>query len=853
MTDPRLICGDCLEVLPTLEENSVDLIATDPPYGISFMGKQWDKALPDPAIWRDALRVAKPGAFAFVMCTPRSDCLWRMCRDLEEAGWDLTHAQMYWIYRCVSEDTEVLTETGWERYSKAIVSKSVLCYNVDTETFEFHKPLRSFVYENQHPAYRVHSDHTDQIVSRNHRCLVEREGGMVFEAAESLASGPEVSVPILESLHDLPDRIPHLDGGYKEKHDLLEAVLHQGADGPQAGPQAAGGAGLPGADYLRGLREESLEAESLAEKGSKPDLLIPVQRDTTGAGAQAAPVAGAVLLDRLQPEELSGKDDRGRESGLEGRGDLLQAEGELREPGDQVRALPGGVPADGPEGRVCYGAPPAGRAGDGAVLAEDGSGSPREPRRDGQPVGEPASLREQPGPQALRGAGRARTTLATVEEVEYRGRMWCLEVPTGAFVARRNGQIFITGNSGFPKALDIGKDFDRAAFVEWVKAGPAEAMGWGPEEIRKAASAAVNGLWEKPGGPRSPETKGGSWAEGTTLGHQPDRDDAKALLSSLLARFPDAPGVRVKTGTRPPGWGGLDDNANLNDDAWAGIGEKPAEGLPLTAPATDLAQQWDGWQSPGLKPACECIIVCRKPFSGPVRENVRKWGVGGFNVEAARIPFAGNIPAPAQHQHMESGAGGMMTSAREDVTSDRNGTWWEPETGGRFPANLLCSDLALGEVGSRYFDVDKWSEEHGIDEDGWAEAAAAGLVQVAKPSKGEKEEGLLDLKAQAKWPQQIMWNGENGDAAWRKKNPNLPARNHHPTCKPVRLMSYLIHLACPPGGLVLDPFMGSGTTGVAAVKGGWDFLGFELEPDYCEIARRRIKAAQPQQLPIAAT
>jgi hypothetical protein len=272
----------------------------------------------------------------------------------------------------------------------------------------------------------------------------------------------------------------------------------------------------------------------------------------------------------------------------------------------------------------------------------------------------------------------------------------------------------------------------------------------------------------------------------------------------------------------------------------------------VTSPSTPLALAWDGWKSPGLKPACECIIVCQKPFSGPVRENVRKWGVGGFNVEAARIPFAGNIPAPAQHQHMESGAGGMMTSAREDVTSDKNGTWWEPETGGRFPANLLCSDLALGEVGSRYFDVDKWSEEHGIDEDGWAEAAAAGLVQVAKPSKGEKEEGLLDLKAQAKrpagnaWSQQTIWNGENGDAAWRKKNPNLPARNHHPTCKPVRLMSYLIHLACPPGGLVLDPFMGSGTTGVAAVKGHWGFIGIELEPEYITIAEQRIAAARLQ-------
>ncbi len=489
--------GDALDLLCEVPADSVDLIATDPPYGISFMGKQWDKALPDPAIWRDALRVAKPGAFAFVMCTPRSDCLWRMCRDLEEAGWDLTHAQTYWIYR-----------------------------------------------------------------------------------------------------------------------------------------------------------------------------------------------------------------------------------------------------------------------------------------------------------------------------------------------------------SGFPKALDIGKDFDRAAFVEWVKAGPAEAMGWGPEEIRKAASAAVNGLWDDPRLSRSADTSTSIYDNANGgIGIRKTDTTGLRLLASLLARFPDAPGVRVKVGEGQ--WSGRNPNGSPSRGQTITIegGDRGPE-VGVTSPSTPLALAWDGWKSPGLKPACECIIVCQKPFSGPVRENVKKWGVGGFNVAAARVPFAEN-GAWVCPQTPRSNIGIKLVAGNEER---------EPANpSGRFPANLLCSDLALGEVGSRYFDVDKWSEEHGIDEDGWAEAAAAGLVQVAKPSKGEKEEGLLDLKAQAKWPQQIMWNGENGDAAWRKKNPNLPARNHHPTCKPVRLMSYLIHLACPPGGLVLDPFMGSGTTGVAAVKGGWDFLGFELEPDYCEIARRRIKAAQPQQLPIAAT
>ena len=94
----QIIYADCLEVLPTLEADSVDLIVTDPPYGISFMGKSWDKALPDIEIWRECLRVLKPGAFAFVMSIPRADCLSRMIISLEDAGFNVSFSPIYWTY-----------------------------------------------------------------------------------------------------------------------------------------------------------------------------------------------------------------------------------------------------------------------------------------------------------------------------------------------------------------------------------------------------------------------------------------------------------------------------------------------------------------------------------------------------------------------------------------------------------------------------------------------------------------------------------------------------------------------------------------------------------------------------------
>ena len=91
-------CGDALGILPELQSDSIDLLCTDPPYGISFMGKSWDKALPDKNIWAECLRVLKPGAFAFVMSIPRADCLSRMIISLEDAGFMVNFTPIFWAY-----------------------------------------------------------------------------------------------------------------------------------------------------------------------------------------------------------------------------------------------------------------------------------------------------------------------------------------------------------------------------------------------------------------------------------------------------------------------------------------------------------------------------------------------------------------------------------------------------------------------------------------------------------------------------------------------------------------------------------------------------------------------------------
>lgn len=116
--EQHLINGDSAEVLKTLKDNSVDLLATDPPYGIEFMGKSWDKVLPPKEIWEECYRVLKPGSFIAVMSSPRSDVLYRMIKDLEDAGFDMSFSPLYYTFHTgfpKASDTSKMITKGLEK------------------------------------------------------------------------------------------------------------------------------------------------------------------------------------------------------------------------------------------------------------------------------------------------------------------------------------------------------------------------------------------------------------------------------------------------------------------------------------------------------------------------------------------------------------------------------------------------------------------------------------------------------------------------------------------------------------------------------------------------------------------
>lgn len=147
-----LFNGDSKLELKKVQDNSVDMLCTDPPYGYSFMGKDWDKVLPDVDIWNESFRVLKEGSFICVMAAPRTDVLWRICRDLEEAGFDMSFTNIEWVYH-----------TGFPKASDT--SKQIdKRLGVDREVVGIKKHARDGDVSNQN---WINKDYTDSVNVKN--------------------------------------------------------------------------------------------------------------------------------------------------------------------------------------------------------------------------------------------------------------------------------------------------------------------------------------------------------------------------------------------------------------------------------------------------------------------------------------------------------------------------------------------------------------------------------------------------------------------------------------------------------------------------------------------------------------
>jgi DNA modification methylase len=242
-----------------------------------------------------------------------------------------------------------------------------------------------------------------------------------------------------------------------------------------------------------------------------------------------------------------------------------------------------------------------------------------------------------------------------------------------------------------------------------------------------------------------------------------------------------------------------------------------------TAPATEAARQWEGFGT-ALKPSWEPIILARKPIEGTIANNVLKWGCGGLNIDRCRI---------GTEIHIISGGGGKGTGwgKKHEINEERQG---------RFPANFIHdgSDEVVGlfpiTTGNGNRRVTKRERSKG-----WCNSSPGEGVYAI--------DNYGDSGSSARFFKSCSYNTEDFEDCKRffycakASKKDRDEGNNHPTVKPTPLMQYLCRLVTPPHGTILDPFMGSGSTGKAALKEGFSFIGIELEEEYCKIAKARLE------------
>lgn len=237
-------------------------------------------------------------------------------------------------------------------------------------------------------------------------------------------------------------------------------------------------------------------------------------------------------------------------------------------------------------------------------------------------------------------------------------------------------------------------------------------------------------------------------------------------------------------------------------------------------PATDQAKKWDGWGT-CLKPAWEPIIVARKPLDGTVAHNVMTYGTGAINIDACRVPTDEVV---SNHSRSAEAAvsKGKYGDSSEQETHQTNG-----QKMGRFPANLVHDGSQ--EVLELFPNTGKSSgggmHAKGVGANSQTNAYGSYTGGTATESVGFGDDGsaarfFYCAKANKK---------DRGDG------------NDHPTVKPNALMRWLVRLVCPQGGIVLDPFMGSGSTGVACMQEGMEFVGIDKDKHYCDVADQRMR------------
>jgi DNA modification methylase len=385
--------------------------------------------------------------------------------------------------------------------------------------------------------------------------------------------------------------------------------------------------------------------------------------------------------------------------------------------------------------------------------------------------------------------------------------------------------------SGFPKSLDVSKAIDKARDDNPDR----RAVGAWLRVQREAA-----GLRQKDVAQHWPSATGGltgcvtNWEHGFNL---PTWDQWLKLRE--LIGFGDEMDAEVwrlngRKGTPGEAWDQrevIDERVehrhggSWTDNCAGGRFSLGEHVIQTTAPATDAARQWQGWGT-ALKPAAEPILVARKPLSGTVAATVLEHGTGALNIDGCRVGTG--EPRPKMVRTETIVAASSMSGASTGATSSG-----EMTTAGRWPTNVVLDEHAAAEL----------DEQSGITTSSSSPrrntaAAHNKTASMGKSSGDWTTTGHSDSGGASRFFPVFRYQAK----ASAKERPKVDGVAH-PTCKPLALMRWLVRLVTPPGGTVLEPFAGSGTTIEAAIYEGFNVIGIEREPIYLPLIQHRIRRA----------
>ena len=445
--------GDNKEVMKNLEKETFSACVSDVPYGLSFMGKNWDYDVPSVETNKLVFNLLKAGAYFLSFGGTRT--IHRIVVNMEDAGFEIRD-MISWLYGCLSEDTEILTAEGFKRYHKDILNDTIICYNIDKDKYENHKPTKKYFYKNKHTAYQIKSNKTDQIVSKDHRVLVERGGRKTFVSAQELKE--KENIPFLEDVSELQKTFSDNKSHTSKKKQVLSAMCSFGNIKKEERSKKTG-------ETKMSSMQENILSNRAKQKQIKSGLFQKMfyikNKSSKNRSIKKECLQRESKLVAKIKRRISETNDRFKQSCLERWFNLQEQERKVCESINQICEMSQRVFSNGEKGRLCYGTPTACSTTNQASFIKNRSRPSHQPQCRGQQVRKSNVIQNKCRTQEIRTRTKNKTTLATITPIEYNGNVWCVEVPTGCFVARRNGNIFLTGNSGFPKSLNIGKAVDK--------------------------------------------------------------------------------------------------------------------------------------------------------------------------------------------------------------------------------------------------------------------------------------------------------------------------------------------------------------------------------------------------------